>query len=113
MNFLALTTTDVDWSFIWMVTILGFCLVLVLLFIFVYIMKGLGWIMRDRSQDAPKAPVQEAKPAKQPTASEADMAAVAMALSLYYGVHDIETPKLTLKGHTTAWNDKIFGMNNI
>lgn len=113
MTFIALTPTGAEWSFIWMVTLLGFCLVLVLLFIFVYIMKGLGWIMRDRSQDAPKAPVQEAKPAKQPTASEADMAAVAMALSLYYGVHDIEAPKLTIKGHTSAWNDKIFGMNNI
>ena len=107
MILLAVTTET------WLVTGVGFGLVLVLLFIFVYIMKGLGWIMRDRSQDAPKAPVQEVQPAKQPEATEADMAAVAMALSLYYGVHDIDAPQLTIKGHASAWNDKIFGMNNI
>lgn len=113
MSILALTPAGAEWSMIWMVTILGFCLVVALLYLFVYIMKGLGWIMRDRSHAAPEAPVQEAKPAKQPTATETDMVAVAMALSLYFGIHDIDAPQLTIKGHTTAWNDKVFGMNNI
>ena len=109
-----------------MVTILGFCLVLLLLFAFVYIMKLLGFIMRDRSKEAAQpacAPAAKApKSIKPGKASEndlaaiamalhlneqnTDMAAVAMALNLYYGVHYTATPRITLQGHATAWNNK-------
>lgn len=126
MTLLALTSTGAEWSFIWTVTILGFFLVLILLFVFVYIMKGLGWIMRDRSKDVKPAATkakQEVKGSDNDMAavatalylsqSDADAAAVAFALHLYYGVHDMQMPRLTVQSHKTAWNDKVFGLNNI
>ena len=49
----------------WLVTCLGFTIVLVLLLLFVFVMKGLGWLMQPRQ----KAVV--AEPAKQETAATA------------------------------------------
>lgn len=120
MTFLAVTTDT------WIVTCLGFCMVLVLLFVFVYIMKGLGLIMgggckkkeaapSGKKASAPSTPNDAAAVATALHLSQedADMAAVAMALHLYYGVHDMEAPKMTLVGRASAWNDKSFGINNI
>ena len=129
MTLLALTSTGIEWSFIWMVTILGFILVLMLLFVFVYIMKLLGFVMRDRSKEAPKnvcTPASSPKAAKVTDAdmaavamalhlneSDADMAAVAMALQLYNNAQLSTVPQITLQGHSTAWNNKVFGINNL
>ena len=45
---------------------------------------------------------------------DAEMAAVAMALNLYYNnAHDVESYALTLKPHATVWNDKSYGINNL
>lgn len=129
MTLLALTSTGIEWSFIWMVTILGFILVLMLLFVFVYIMKLLGFVMRDRSKEAPKnvcTPASSPKATKATDAdmaavamalhlneSDADMAAVAMALQLYNNAQLSTVPQITLQGHSTAWNNKVFGINNL
>lgn len=108
MELLALTATGAEWSFIWMVTILGFCLVLLLLFVFVYIMKGLGWIMQPKKSASVKA--DEGTKAAIATSlalskDEDELAAVAMALDLYYNsLHDMENPHLTVHQHATAWH---------
>jgi sodium pump decarboxylase gamma subunit len=87
----------------WLVTGLGFGIVLILLFCFIYIMKLLGWIMQ------PKEKKQEAvaEPAAKPVAAnnDNDLVAVAYTLHLYYNsLHDAESPRLTVKNHTTAWH---------
>ena len=95
----------------WMVTGLGFGMVLVLLFIFVFIMKALGAIMSRSNTPSEKVnkveQVANATPASPAKADETEMAAVAMALDLYYNsLHDMESPRLTIISHNTMWNKK-------
>ena len=120
----------------WIVTGLGFGIVLVLLFCLVFILQFFGWIMQKATAPrAPKAPEQE-KPAApkaaaksaEPTdegtkvaiamslakAGDEDIAAVAYALYLAQNNrHDIPTAMISLHQHETAWNTKSTGMNNI
>ena len=118
----------------WIVTGLGFGIVLGLLFCLVFIMMGFGWIMQKATAPKePKAP-KETKPAQAPTPaagapSEPEKAAIAMALAqagdediaaiayaLYLAcnaTHDIPTAMISLKQHETAWNTKSIGMNNV
>ena len=119
----------------WIVTGLGFGIVLVLLICLIYILKFFGWLMQKiLAPGKPKAE-KAAAPAKKaetkvspvPTdegtmaaiamalsqASDDDKAAIAMALHLYYGhAHDIAQTTLTMSAKPTAWNSKAFGMNN-
>ena len=118
----------------WIVTGLGFGIVLVLLFFLVYVMKFFGWTMQ--KIEAPKAPKAEKpeKPAPKAAASSAEptdegtKAAIAMAIAqaggedeaaiafaLYLAQnkkHDIPTAMISLHKHETAWNEKSIGMNN-
>lgn len=115
----------------WIVTGLGFGIVLVLLFCLVYILQFFGWTMQKIV--APKAPKPE-KPAEKASAKSAEptdegtKAAIAMALTkagdediaaiayaLYLAQnkkHDFPTPMISLRKHETAWNEKSIGMNN-
>ena len=116
----------------WIVTGLGFGIVLVLLFFLVYVMKFFGWTMQ--KIEAPKAPKAEktapkaAAPSAEPTdegtkaaiamslakAGDEDIAAIAYALYLAQNKkHDIPTAMISLHKHETAWNEKSIGMNNV
>ncbi|MCQ2341875.1 MAG: OadG family protein [Paludibacteraceae bacterium] len=117
----------------WLVTFLGFGIVLVLLCTFVFLMQGLGAIMQwlDRKSAPAAAPVApkrsdvtaKGEPSDNDMAaiamalhlneSDADMAAVAMALHLYNNEKLSAIPQITLQGHSSAWNNKTFGLNNI
>ncbi len=130
MNMLLAVTAET-----WIVTGLGFGIVLVLLIFLIFVLQLFGMIMQKIS--APKAPKAEkaAAPAKKaetkvspvPTdegtmaaiamalseASDDDKVAVAMALHLYFNhAHDIAQTVLTMEAKPTAWNNKSFGMNN-
>ena len=118
----------------WIVTGLGFGIVLGLLFCLVFIMMGFGWIMQKATAPKePKAP-KETKPAQAPMpaagapsepekaaiamalaqAGDEDIAAIAYALHLArFSKHDIPTPMISLNQHETAWNTKSIGMNNV
>lgn len=95
----------------WIVTFLGFGMVLLLLICFVFIMQLMGSIMR-RAQKAPAAATAEpaANPRKEsvaaaPTEAADDLAAVAYALHLYYNsLHDVEQPRLTFHAHASTWH---------
>lgn len=112
MLFLAVTAGT------WLVTGLGFGIVLVLLCLFVFVMKGQGALMQwieakaggNGKAAAPVAVVKEEKTAAQ-TAD--DLVAVAYALHLFYGLHDIDAPRLTLHPHHSTWNEHTFGINNL
>lgn len=111
MTLLAVTTQT------WIVTGLGFGIVLILLTVFVYLMKLLGWIMQPRKAAAP-APQPASSPVQVVSApvssDEQEMAAVAYALYLYTNdLHDNDTCHLTIHAHTTGWNSKSFGINNL
>lgn len=132
MNTLLAVTTET-----WIVTGLGFGIVVVLLICLIFILQFFGWVMQKltatpKAAAKPAAPAPKAEPKKE-YAQDADgatkaaiamalalangdeeKAAVAYALHLYYSnVHDVESYALTLKPHATAWNDKTFGINNL
>ena len=114
----------------WIVTGLGFGIVLVLLFCLVFIMQGFGWIMQKAT--APKAPKEEKKdeaapktqsapiidstpePKAAPASPADDTAAIAYALYLAScdSKHDAPTGMIAVQARETAWNTKSIGMNN-
>ena len=105
----------------WFITGLGFGMVVLMLFVFVYIMKLMGWIM----QPSVKAKKVETTAKETVTYTKSKIndsitltadstAAIALALHLYYnGVHDEEDTKITIQPHRTQWNNKMYGMNNL
>ena len=118
----------------WIVTGLGFGIVLVLLFCLVYVLQFFGWIMQkataprapkaEQPAPAPKASATSAEPTDEGTkaaiamslaqAGDEDIAAIAYALYLARDAkHDIPTAMISLKQHETAWNTKSVGMNNV
>ena len=118
----------------WIVTGLGFGIVLVLLFCLVYVLQFFGWIMQkataprapkaEQPAPAPKASATSAEPTDEGTkaaiamslaqAGDEDIAAIAYALYLARDTkHDIPTAMISLKQHETAWNTKSIGMNNV
>jgi len=113
----------------WIVTGLGFGIVLVLLFCLVFILQGFGFIMQKAT--APKAPKEEKKeeqpqeekktvipeapkPAPAPSPDD-DTAAIAYALYLAScnTKHDAPTGMIAVQARETAWNTKSIGLNNI
>ena len=118
----------------WIVTGLGFGIVLVLLFCLVYVLQFFGWIMQkataprapkaEKPAPAPKASATSAEPTDEGTkaaiamslaqAGDEDIAAIAYALYLARDAkHDVPTAMISLKQHETAWNTKSTGMNNV
>lgn len=119
-----------------MVTLLGFGIVLLLLFFLIFVMMGFGWVMqRINAPAAPKA-APAAAPAPAPAKAEAkaevkaedadlaavayclslasdDKAAVAYALYLYNHAQEFPTPVMPLQSRNTAWNSKAYNMNNL
>ena len=132
----------VDWSWgdTWVVTGLGFGIVVVLLICLVFILQAFGWTMqRMTAPKAPKTPEapkqtpktessQKAAQKAQTAPSEPEKAAIAMALAasdsdeiaaVAYALHlahnsrhDLPTAMISLHPHETAWNTKSVGMNN-
>ena len=112
----------------WIVTGLGFGIVLALLFCLVFILQGFGFIMQKAT--APKVPKEEVKkeepkeekktvipeaPKPAPTPSpDDDIAAIAFALYLAScnTKHDAPTSMIKPQARETAWNTKSIGMNN-
>lgn len=117
----------------WIITGLGFGIVLLLLFCLVFILRLFGFSMQKlTAQREPKA-AEEPKANSQKPANGApsdaekaaiamalhkahnddELAAVAYALYLAHSKHDIPNSVLSLKRRTTAWNSKSFGLNNV
>ena len=118
---LVVDPTTWTWPDTWAVTGLGFGIVLVLLFCLVFILMFFGWSMQKiTAPRAPKAeaPKKETQPVSQPAKaatgapSDAEKAAIAMALAEAHN-HDLPTPMISLKQRETAWNTKSIGMNNV
>ena len=117
-----------------MVTGIGFGIVLLLLFFLIYVLQLFGWTMQKATAPtkAPKTPKEEkpaqaAKPAADvplepekaaiamtlAQAGDADIAAIAYALSLARDTkHDTPTGMIAVQARETAWNTKSIGMNN-
>ena len=106
----------------WFITLIGVGMVLLLLFVFIYVMKLMGKIMRPRVKAVKKEVTNEEQTESVVHKQREDRivltgdatAAIALALHLYYnGVHDEEDTKITIQPHRTQWNNKMYGMNNL
>ena len=105
-----------------MVTGLGFLMVIALLVVLIFILKLLGAaisgaVKNTSKPSAPKAAAPAAVEAapKATADADSDLAAIAMALHLYFnGVHDVEPTEIHIKRvERSGWNSKLYGMNNL
>ena len=112
----------VNWSHVWMVTGLGFLMVISLLVVLIFILKLLGSVISGAVKapakaSAPKAaaPAATVAAAQASTGADDDLAAIAMALHLYFnGVHDVEPTEIHIKRvERSGWSSKLYGMNNL
>ena len=100
--------TQIDWSGILTITCVGFCLVIVMLLLVVFVMTGFGSFFTDaRMKQSPW--LQEVV--------EAHVAAIMTALKLFGSArHDRETEMLTIlsiKRAYSPWNSKIHGLTQM
>lgn len=117
-----MTPLVINWSHVWMVTGLGFCMVIALLVVLIFILKLLGTVVSNAVK-APKAaqpktvaaPAVHAAPAAVKSSADDDLAAIAIALHLYFnGVHDVEPTEIHIKRvERSGWTSKLYGMNNL
>ena len=102
----------------WIVTIAGFLIVIIALFILSTIFRGVAAYFK--KQDAKKNEVKEIKPVTvKPTVKLAEgeipaevQAAIGMALYLSTNLHDEESNVITIDRRVTSWNDKNYGVRH-
>ena len=109
-----------DWVFTkgWIVTIAGFLIVIIALFVLSTIFRGVAAYFK--KQDAKKNEVKEIKPVTvKPTVKVAEgeipaevQAAIGMALYLSTNLHDEESNVITIERRVTSWNDKNYGVRH-
>ena len=97
-------------------------MVILLLVVLIFILKLLGAVVSNAVK-APKAAAPKAISAPAATVAAApasngaddDLAAIAMALHLYFnGVHDVEPTEIHIKRvERSGWTSKLYGMNNL
>ena len=122
MNLLQFTllAAHEDWVYTkgWIVTIAGFLIVIIALFILSTIFRGVAAYFK--KQDAKKNEVKEIKPVTvKPTVKLAEgeipaevQAAIGMALYLSTNLHDEESNVITIDRRVTSWNDKNYGVRH-
>ena len=110
-----------DWVYTkgWIVTIAGFLIVVIALFILSSIFRGVAayFIKQDAKKSAPKEEVKKIveKPVAQVAEGEIPaevQAAIGMALYLSTNLHDEEPNVITIDRRVTSWNDKYYGVRH-
>jgi Na+-transporting methylmalonyl-CoA/oxaloacetate decarboxylase gamma subunit len=117
---LSLLLAHEDWVYTkgWIVTIAGFLIVIIALFILSTIFRGVAAYFK--KQDAKKNEVKEIKPVTvKPTVKVAEgeitpevLTAIGMALYLSTNLHDEESNVITIDRRVTSWNDKNYGVRH-
>ena len=117
---LSLLLAHEDWVYTkgWIVTIAGFLIVVIALFILSTIFRGVASYFK--KQDAKKNEVKEVKPVTvKPTVKLAEgeiapevLTAIGMALYLSTNLHDEESNVITIDRRVTSWNDKNYGVRH-
>jgi len=109
-----------DWVYTkgWIVTIAGFLIVVIALFLLSSIFRGVAAYFK--KQDAKKNEVKTVTPATvKSTVKVAEgeipaevQAAIGMALYLSTNLHDEEPNVITIERRVTSWNDKNYGVRH-
>lgn len=101
----------------WVVTLAGFCIVVIALFILSLLFRGVAafFIRKDAKKSAPVQTKGE-KPAVVTTAKgeipAEVLTAIGMALYLSTNLHDEESNVITIERRQTSWNDKSYGVRH-
>ena len=119
---IALLLAHEDWVYTkgWIVTVAGFLIVILALFILSTIFRGVAayFIKQDAKKSAPKA---ELKPATAPKPvvklAEGEIpadvvTAIGLALYLANNQHDEESNVITIERRQTSWNAKSYGVRH-
>ena len=110
-----------DWVYTkgWIVTIAGFLIVVIALFILSSIFRGVAAYFKkqDAKKNTPKEEVKKIveKPVAQVAEGEIPaevQAAIGMALYLSTNLHDEEPNVITIDRRVTSWNDKYYGVRH-
>jgi Na+-transporting methylmalonyl-CoA/oxaloacetate decarboxylase gamma subunit len=123
MNLLqiALLLAHEDWVYTkgWIVTIAGFLIVVIALFLLSSIFRGVAAYFKkqDAKKNTPKEEVKKIveKPVAQVAEGEIPaevQAAIGMALYLSTNLHDEEPNVITIERRVTSWNDKNYGVRH-
>ncbi len=103
----------------WIVTIAGFLIVIIALFILSTIFRGVAAYFKkqDAKMDAPKEEVKKIATAPVAKLAEGEIpaevqAAIGMALYLSTNLHDEESNVITIDRRVTSWNDKNYGVRH-
>lgn len=113
-----LGTSAVDWSQIWIITVVGYSVVFVALVVMVFVFIRLPKILKLNFRRKKPELETEAVPGsgKEKYLSGEVSAAIGMALTLYFKEqHDEESGILTIKRVSrtySPWSSKIYGVNN-
>ena len=108
---------NVGWGEMLLMAGIGFLIVLLVLTMLIFIMRGMGWVFtRERKPRVAATPASE--PASDHAISDQELvAAIATALKLYKSdLHDRESETLTINRITRAyspWNSKIHGLTQL
>ena len=103
----------------WIVTIVGFLIVVIALFILSSIFRGVAayFIKQDAKKAEPK--VEPVKAVEKPAVKLAEgeiapevLTAIGMALYLSTNLHDEESNVITIERRVTSWNDKNYGVRH-
>ena len=102
----------------WIVTVAGFLIVVIALFILSMLFRGVAayFKKKDAQKDSPKV---IDKPVTKPvvTAAEGEipnevLTAIGMSLYLSTNLHDEESNVITIERRNTSWNDKNYGVRH-
>lgn len=103
-----MTAISWSWSEILWVALIGFCLVVLMLFLLVGVMKLFGMFFTYRRANVPAAEAE---------LHDEEIAAIATALKIFRGaLHDKESEVLTIlsiKRAYSPWNSKIHGLTQL
>ncbi len=99
---------SVNWPEVTTVTVIGFCLVLLVLLLLVYVMKLFGYVFMKKKENTPVT--------RQRVPDE-ELAAIATAIQIYKSnLHDSESEVITINRIArvySPWNSKIHGLTQM
>lgn len=115
---------SVNWTNVLIQTCMGLGVVFTVLIVLVLVLKLFGLAFAEKKSDSKTPEQANSHPTadnvltgigKVADATEAEKAAIAMALHLYFNAaHDTESYTLTIRhNNATAWNSKVFGINKL
>ena len=120
MEFLSVILRHDPWVYTkgWIVTVAGFLIVVIALFILSFIFRGVAayFTKKDEKKNTVKVidkPIDKpvVKPAQGEIPNEV-LTAIGMALYLSTNLHDEESNVITIERRQTSWNDKNYGVRH-